>query len=116
MGSCRAEGLDFMKAQLDEVCCKYNYWTAGAEQPIKDQLEQARRESYEAEIHKLKFELKEARSARINAVNRLIVANKKMASLKLKLDEANKKQQMQNSTVEQCEEAPTQSERSPRQA
>lgn len=104
----------YLMAQLEEAHRTYKQSTPGAEAAIKElkyQLEQARSKetrSYDEEIQRLKVELGEAHIERINAVNRLLHADKIMASLNLKLDETNKqRQQNSNLVADQCEEDPT---------
>ncbi|XP_059211258.1 A-kinase anchor protein 9-like [Centropristis striata] len=90
------KSCDF-KAQLEDVRIKFKYSTVEAEGTIKELKEQLERassnetKSYQEEIHKLKFELNEAGIVRINAVNRLILADTIMARLNIRLDEASEK-------------------------
>lgn len=96
-----AENRDkrFLIAQLDEeqrMNRNFKFRAQGEIKELKDQLEKARSQetrSYEEEIHQLRFELAEAHTERISAANRLLLADRIMASMQLKLDEANKKPQ-----------------------
>nr|XP_046237660.1 meiosis-specific nuclear structural protein 1-like [Scatophagus argus] len=93
--------VDELKKKLDDL------HSADPQKTIKeleDKLEQVHNNDtkfHEEELHKLKLELSEARAERANA-------DKVIASLNLKLDEANKKLQQKNSNpaAEQSEEEP----------